>query len=338
MSFDNIRIEKGMYSVPGKSFTQVLEEMDPSHNYIGTEYEGLDAFQRQLKRFGIRVSGADSDMLQKFYATSDSTALFPEYVSRAIKTGIEDTDLLSNVVATTTRIGGMDYRSVVSTPDDSDLKLNDVEEGASIPTTTVQTKENLVSLTKRGRMLVASYEALKFQRLDLFTVMLRQIGSYIAKQQFKDAMNTVINGDGNNNAASVIQTAAAGTLAYNDLLNLWYELDPYELNTIVAAPDMMLKMLSIEEFKNPQTGINFQGTGKLTSPLGANFIKSDVLPQGTVIGLDKRFAIEMVIASDVAVEYDKLIDKQLERAAITCTAGFSKIFDDASAVLKCAAN
>ena len=41
----------------------------------------------------------------------------------------------------------------------------------------------------------------------------------------------------------------------------------------------------------------------------------------------------MVVASDVAVEYDKLIDQQLERAAISCTAGFSKIFDEASVVL-----
>ena len=38
-------------------------------------------------------------------------------------------------------------------------------------------------------------------------------------------------------------------------------------------------------------------------------------------------------AGDVLTEYDKLIDRQLERAAITCTAGFSKIFPDASKVL-----
>lgn len=333
MAFDSIRIEKGMYHVPGKTFTQVLEELDPSRNYVGTEYEGLDAFQRQLKRFNIKVAGANSDALEKFYATSDSSALFPEYVSRAIKTGIEETNLLPNVIASTTRIQGMDYRSVVSNPADTDKELRSVAEGETIPTTSVSTKENLVKLTKRGRMLVASYEALKYQRLDLFTVMLRQIGAYIAKQQFADAMNTVISGDGNENPAAVLKTAGTGTLTYTDLLNLWDKLDPYEMNTIVASPKMMLKMLGIDEFKNPQTGINFQGTGRLNNPLGANFIKSDALPDDTIIGLDKRFALEMVVASDVAVEYDKLIDQQLERAAISCTAGFSKIFDEASAVL-----
>ncbi|MBP5618041.1 MAG: phage major capsid protein [Clostridia bacterium] len=333
MAFDSIRIEKGMYHVPGKTFTQVLEELDPSRNYIGTEYEGLDAFQRQLKRFNIKVAGADSDALEKFYSTADSSALFPEYVTRAIKTGIDETDLLPNVIASTTRIHGQDYRSVVSNPSDSAKELRSVAEGTAIPTTAVATKENLVHLTKRGRMLVASYEALKYQRLDLFTVMLRQIGAHIAKQQFADAMDTVINGDGNDNAAVEIQTAAIDVLTYDDLLAMWNALDPYELNTIIASPAMMLKMLAIEEFKNPQTGINFQGTGRLNSPLGANFIKSDALGAGVMVGLDKRFALEMVIASDVTVEYDKLIDQQLERAAISVTAGFSKIFEEASVVM-----
>ena len=41
----------------------------------------------------------------------------------------------------------------------------------------------------------------------------------------------------------------------------------------------------------------------------------------------------MVIAGDITTEYDKLIDRQLERAAITCTAGFAKIFADAAKVI-----
>ena len=42
----------------------------------------------------------------------------------------------------------------------------------------------------------------------------------------------------------------------------------------------------------------------------------------------------MIRGSDVLVEYDKLIDRQLERAAITSISGFAKIFQDASKVLK----
>ena len=53
-----------------------------------------------------------------------------------------------------------------------------------------------------------------------------------------------------------------------------------------------------------------------------------------MIGLDKRYALEMISAGEVQVEYDKLIDRQLQRAAITSVSGFAKLYPDASKVLK----
>ena len=38
----------------------------------------------------------------------------------------------------------------------------------------------------------------------------------------------------------------------------------------------------------------------------------------------------MVVAGDVVTDYDKLIDRQLERATISSIAGFAKIFTGAS--------
>ena len=334
MSFDNLILEKGMYSHPTKSFSEVLEELDPSANYQGTEYEGLDAFGRQLKRFDIKVAGAGSDQISKFFATTQSSALFPEYVSRAVKQGVTEADMLPSIVATTTKINSLDYRSIASVPTDEDLALNEVAEGASIPETQVKIQENLVNLKKRGRMLVASYEALKFQKIDLFSVTLKQIGAHIARQQFADAVDVLLNGDGNENAAAVINAANAGTLEYTDLLALYNKLDPYTLNRLIVSPSTMLKLMNLEEFKNPLTGINFQGTGNPGNPLGAKVLRSSAINDGTIIGLNANCALEMVIASDVSVDYDKLIDRQLERAVITTTAGFAKIFGEASAVLK----
>ena len=66
--YDNLKLDKGMYQEAGRSFSQVLESMDPSERYKGTSLEGLDAFQRQLKRFDIKVKGAGSDVVEKFSA------------------------------------------------------------------------------------------------------------------------------------------------------------------------------------------------------------------------------------------------------------------------------
>ncbi len=339
MGYDNLKLEKGMYRQAGMNFTQVLESLDPSENYRGTALEGTDAFQRQLKRFGIRAKGAGSSAVEKFFSTMDSAVLFPEYIARTVRQGMDENNILPAITATTTVIDSMDYRSIYSVPTDEDKALQDVAEGAAIPETEVKSKEHLVSLSKRGRMLVASYEAIRFQKLDLFSVMLRQIGAYIQKQQVADAVKVLIEGDGNNNAA--VQYAVgtspisgtAGTLGYDQLIEFWGKFDPYTMNTLLCSTGTMTQLLKIPELQDAHAGLNFQGTGKAGTPLGAQICRSSAVADGVIIGLDSRYALEQVRAGDVLVEYDKLIDRQLERAAITSIAGFGKICTDAAAVL-----
>ena len=330
--FENIKLDKGLYTT-GRGFLTELESVDPSENYKGTSLEGLDAFERQLKRFNIKVSGAGSDTIEKFFKTSDSAALFPEYVARAVRKGKEEADLLDLIVATRTNINGMDYRTITSAPAASEKVIPVVEEGAVIPEANITVQSNLVSLKKRGKMLVASYEALRFQRLDLFTVMLKQIGAYIARTQLSDAVSVIVNGDGNQNPAEEIEVQTAGTITYADLVSFWNSFDPYELNTIVASPDVAAKILNLSEMKDSYAGLDFHGTGKIVTPLGAKLLKSTAVEEGTLLGLDKGCALEMVQAGGIMTEYDKLIDRQLERAAITEIAGFAKIFTEASKVL-----
>lgn len=331
-NYENIRLEKGLYTT-GKSFTQALEGLDPSENYVGTALEGLDAYQRQLKRFGIHVNGKNSDTVEKFFKTSDSAALFPEYINRAVRQGVESVNKVDSIVATTTKIDSLDYRSITSVEDDESKALNIVNEGAVIPSTTIKTQENLVKLHKRGRMLVASYEAVRFQRLDLFTVTLRQIGAYIARSQLKDAVDVLINGDGNNNEAVVIDTEASNVLTYADLIKLWTSFEPHQMTTMIVGSDMMSKLLNLSEFKDAAAGLTFHGTGKCITPLGAEIIRCDSVPAGKIIALDKSCALEKVQAGEIITDFDKLIDRQLERAAISTIAGFAKIYQDASKVL-----
>ena len=205
MGYDNLKLEKGMYRQEGMNFTQVLESLDPSENYRGTSLEKTDAFQRQLRRFGIKVKGPGSSGVEKFFRTTDSAVLFPEYIARTVRQGMEENDILPAITATTTVIDAMDYRSIYAEMEEQEASLAAVAEGTAIPSTKVRTRDNLISLSKRGRMLVASYEAVRFQKLDLFSVMLRQIGSYIQKMQLRDAIGVLVEGDGNGNAAEGFQ-------------------------------------------------------------------------------------------------------------------------------------
>ena len=296
MAFENITLEKGMYGVPGKNFTQVLEELDGSQNYAGTPFAGLDAYQRQLKRFGIRVSGANCDTVEKFFTSSQSAALFPEYVARAVRQGMEMASSLPDIAATVTKIDTLDYRTV-QTATASDQKIEDpVAEGAGIPETVIKTAGSLVTLHKRGRLIVSSYEALRHHRLDLFTVILRQIGAYIARRQ----------------------------------MTLWGKLSDYNFNTILAGTTALQALLKITEFKDAQASLNIKGAGKLITPLGATLIHVPSMDAKKIIALDKNCALEMVQAGDVLTDYDKLIDRQMERAAVSAVAGFAQIYGGAA--------
>ena len=260
-------------------------------------------------------------------------ALFPEYISRAVHQGMEYKNVLNDIVAVTTHIKGMDYRSIASVPTNSDLALSSVTEGSAIPETSINLQENLVQLHKRGRMLVASYEAIRFQRLDVFTVMLKQIGAYISRSLLIDAVSVLVNGDGNSNPAPEISVNTSGALAYEDLIRLWTQLTPYSFNTMIAPTAQVKSLLVMNEMKDSYAGHNFHKTGEMITPLGAKLIHAPDMANGKIIGLDKNYALEMVVAGDVMTEYDKLIDRQLERAAISSIVGFSKIFTDASMVL-----
>lgn len=326
--YDSLRLEKGMYNV---NFTKALESLDPSENYEGTELAGLDAYERQLKRFDIKVNGKNSDMIEKFFQTSDSAVLFPEYIKRAVEQGMTSASVLPSIVATVTKVDTKDYRPIALATDVG--SGNQVNEGSTIPETVISNQANLITMKKRGRVISSSYEAMRLSRLDLFSVALRQIGAEIARMQLGDAVSVLISGDGNSNSASATTPVSESGIAYADLLALWADLSPYELNTILANTTTMQAILSLTEMKDAAAGLDFQGTGKMITPLGANLVRADSMSNKVLVGFDKNCALEMVQAGDILIDYDRLIDKQLERTTISSIVGFAKIFPSAAKTL-----
>ena len=326
---DTIKLEKGMYNISGKSFTAVLEDLDPSENYKGTSLEGLDAYQRQLKRFNIKVSGRGCDKVEKFFSTPDSAILFPEFLSRAIKQGLTACDVIPEITAVNTIIDGIDYRAIKS--ETSSATPTDATEGNALREVSVRTNSSLVSLKKYGRLFSSSYEALRFQNLDVVAVIFKKIGMDIANEQMLDAVSALVSSG--SSAATEVEPETPGTLTYTDLLTLWKNFNPYRPNVMMASSTTIKEILSLPAMQDAEAGLAFHGTGNLVTPLGAKLVMVKGLEDGKIITIDSNFALQMIQSGDVIVEYDKVIDKQLERATISVTAGFSRIFRDAVKVL-----
>ena len=314
--YNDIKLEKGLYNLSGKSFTAALEELDPSSAYAGTPLEKLDAFERQLKRFNIRISGQDCDFLLKDTATTETAVLFPEFVTRCIRKGFDET-VLRSVCAAKTVCASSQYLGCVL---DDKAAYSTTAEATALPEATVREGAEATVLEKFGRLISASYEAIRQQRLDVFGVMLRSVGVRLAASVVKKAVEVLVEG---------VEPITTEALTYDDLAALYGEFDCFDMTTVIASPELASKIAAMEQLKDCAATPD----GRLILPFGAELIKTSAAGADTVIGIDRDFALEFITSTDLVMETDKLIDRQLDQMTVSVTCGFRKITPEAVKVL-----
>ncbi len=315
--FENVKLEKGMYNLSGKSFSEYLEENDPAENYTGTPYEGLDAFERQLKRFDIRIGGECCDRVEKFFTTTESAVLFPEFVRRSIKKGFEDC-CLDDMVAAKTLCESNHYSGCVMT----ETSYDKATEGETMAASVIKENSTVITLKKYGRLVNSSYEAVRQQRLDLFAVMLRGVGKKLADTLVADAVSIL--------KTNTTQISSKTTvLDYSDITALYGAMGDFNMNTIIVSPANAAKILAMQQLMESSS----REQGKIYLPFGAKMITSSKIDDYSILGFDRDFTLEFVASTDVVLETDKLIDRQLDQIGISICAGFKKIFNEAVKML-----
>ena len=290
------------------------------------------ALGKALAEQGICVKGVGADKVEKFFATTTSTILFPAFVENQIMLGILAAPILNNLLATTTNINSHVYQALSFTDVAADQQLKKVGEGATLPSTKITTGERTIKLFKYGRMLETTYEALRLQGLNVVSLMLQRIGTRIALDETNEAIETLIAGDGNTGSA-VVDTDAevTGVLDYDELTRLFLAFPMgYQMNVAVANATNLRTILNMAEFKDPQAGFNFQRTGVLPGPMGANWFRWDSTDSTSfstdrILAIDNTIALEQVTEGGVLTEADKLIDKQIERSTVSKWSGFAKL-------------
>lgn len=319
--YKDIKLEKGLYNITGKSFTKALTDLDPDENYKNTDLEGLDAYERQLKRFDIKVQGENCDRVEKFFLSTESAVLFPEFVRRSIKEGMDKASVLSEVVAAITLTDEITYHGLNITKSGTD---DAVSEGGTLPNTNVRLSSSAINLSKFARKLSCSYEAIRKHRIEAFAVILKDLGAQISRAINKQAATVLKTG--------VTASKISGSeLTYADLANFWASMSSYDMTTMLCSPADMAKILAFEEMKYCVS--DYMTSGMVKTPYGVTLVKCPDLDVGIAIGIDKNCALEMVFGTDIIVDFDKLISTQCDEIACSITVGFSKIASDATKVL-----
>ena len=315
--YNDIKLEKGLYNLSGKSFTAALEELDPTSAYCGTPLEKLDAFERQLKRFNIRVKGSDCDSVEKFFTSTESAVLIPEFVTRSIRKGFDDT-ILSSVCAVKTVVNSGQYLGCVL---DDSTAYDVCSQGETLPTATVTESSAATVLAKYGRLISASYESIRQQRLDVFGVMLRSVGVRLAAAVVKKAVEVLADG------ADEVSTTE---LTYADLAELYGKFESFDMTTVIASPALAAKIAAMDQLSDSSADAD----GRFILPFGSELIKTSAAGADTIIGIDRDYALEFITSTELVMETDKLIDRQLDQMTASITCGFRKITPDAVKVLK----
>lgn len=313
----------------GLTLSELLEteEYDPSESGCP-----LDAFERQLAVNGIRVSGRQSSIVDLFY--KNAPTLLPEFILREVRRGQKMRPELDRLLAGSTAVQSNRYTPFfIDTADTTPLSLRPVGEGAEVPSLTVTEQKHSINVRDYGLSLKTSYKALRHRSTAQFKVLLWYIGFRLQTDKIALVVDTIVNGDGNDNAAGVITSASSGSLSYADLIKLWAEFSPFEMNHIICHIDTLKTILTMTEFKDPLAGYRFGRTGELFTPLGASMVRCDEVAADYVIGLDARFGIEEVISQPLMVEFDRIIEQKFEEAVISESVSYAKVVREASAIL-----
>jgi len=338
-----INLEKEMYGEAKRlskekkkhiSFSQLLEDLDPSEPGYP-----LDAFERQLARYGIITKGEQISLVEDFYKTYESRILFPEFINRNVLIGYrfgKNELKLDDLIALTQYVDGAEYTPLSADDSTEEEELYRVGEMGEFPTTTIQLAEKTVRLIKVGRRLKASYEVLRRMQINLLALHLQIIGLKMQRAMTKWALDVFINGDGNSNPAPTQNTAASGTLAYGDLVD--FEIDfaaeGFEKNYQAGDKDVVKTMLKMTEFKDVVAGFNFQATGNMITPFGDVLRFHPSIPANKLFAWDKKAHLEIVRErGGQLVESGKVISKQFEQLVISDVIGISKIFIESGRIL-----
>lgn len=284
-----------------------------------------------------------------------NSALRPYYDAAGLRAQqIQSAIPLGEILANTTTIDRDSYRmAYLVEPTASQLRMVRVGEGADIPKTRIETREQAVYLHKYGRAIEITYEAIRRQPIDRVAMLIARIAVQADVDKLATAIDALVNGDGNGNAAQVIPLTTLDTTTTANImtLNAWIAFiqafpNPYALTTILgqAAATTALMVLNVGTANTMLAQLRSQlGIGSLrpiNPELGGTIAVGTTTdaPASKLIGFDRRFALEQLVEANADInETMRWIINQTETLTISEVVGFDILDATATKILNLSA-
>lgn len=256
---------------------------------------------------------------------------------------------LSELVAMTTPIDSDAYRATYLTYSATNLRQYRVGEGAEIPIANLASADQSVRLYKFGRGLRATYEELRRIRVDKLATYIMWLSIQAEIDKVAAAIDVIVNGDGNNNAATSynLTTLDSGTTASNPTLKAWQALkmkfnQPYTMTTAVMQDTIALQiaLLNSGSANIPLVMAGAQGgLGTALTPInqfsdGVRYGWTSDAPANKIVAIDRGRCLEHVVetGSEIA-EQERYVTNQTQVMVMSQVEGFAILDANASKVM-----
>jgi hypothetical protein len=283
-----------------------------------------------------------------------NSALRPYYDAAGLRAQqIQAAIPLGEIIANTSTIDTDSYRvAYLTEPTASQLRMVRVGESADIPETKIATREQSVYLHKYGRAIRVTYEAMRRQPIDRVALLISRVAIQADVDKVATAIDTLVNGDGNNNAATVLNLTTLDPLtsANNLTLSAWIAFiqqfpNPYALTTVLgqAAATTALMVLNVGTANTMlaqlRQTLGIGALRQINPELGGTVAVGTTTdaPSGKLVGFDRRFAIEQLVEANADInETMRWILNQTEVLTLSEVVGFD-ILDANAKILNLAA-
>jgi len=327
------------------SFSQLLERINPTQ-----AGQKLDAYERQLQRFGIITK---TDVQAGLYATTidgflhaskdynfenqplqrdpASTILFPEYINKVARQGLlANTDYdMDQIIGSTRVIQGTTYKDfwIDQTPGQQDqvdtakYAMGRTTEFGTFPRVKIGWQETAKSLYKRGVQIDMSYEFQREASMDILNKVIERIMMSQRIDLFKKAMDTAYNGTTAVESDSLDAAATGGALTYEAWLKWTASFAPYAPDTYYMHINTAIKVIMMDKPNIDPVAImasleqgpvtqNLQVARGVWKNVTIWPFTDNTLPEDYILTMDKRYALERIVQAGTDLQETEKIITQ----------------------------
>lgn len=327
------------------------------------KYKGLNGFEAALSFLNLPFRDnleqavflqAASDTFQKYPGTR---AMFPEVIDQMLrwKNRQAQIETVAPMLAQSRTINGTELISTVVDDDSTQRGTFAIAELGKIPVRTIRTSQTSVGIFKHGSGIKTSYEFERRASLDILTPFAARVARELEISKVRAATSILINGDGVNSAAPVVNVTSvggvvAGTLKLRSqyaafatwMVNAAAAGAP--IDTVIGNLKMYIELLlmftptlqgSRSELEaaaaNGGPGLN------LNVPLlggSATFALSTSMPDDKLVGITKGETLEELVEAGSSIsENERAIQNQSITYTRTENSGFKLAYGDTRSIL-----